>query len=89
MRSQDSQRAVALRAALDSPWPELQSAARNVIRTALKSGTIKEGADLLGISRRTLERIRTEFPDAFGAGDLRRSDVTLGPVRRKKKKDGA
>lgn len=55
----------ALRAALASPWPELQTAARNVIRDAMKDGSIGGAADVLGIGRRTLERIRAEFPGVF------------------------
>jgi hypothetical protein len=55
------QPAVALRAALASPWPELRAAAMRVIRRALKSPTLGEAADQLGVGRRTLERIRADF----------------------------
>lgn len=66
-RSLDSEPATALRAALASPWPELQTAARRVIRSALRGQTLVEAARILGIGRRTLERIRADFPGVFAA----------------------
>ena len=65
-RTLSDEPARALRSALASPWPELQLAARTVIRRALKAPTLGEAAQILGIGRRTLERIRAEFPEISG-----------------------
>lgn len=60
------QPATALRAALESPWPELQAAARRVLRTALsRSLTLVGAARSLGVGPRTLARIRADFPEIF------------------------
>jgi transposase-like protein len=63
-RKQTDEPATALRAALASPWPELRQAAARVIRRALRgAGTVGEAAQALGVGRRTLERIRRDFPE--------------------------
>lgn len=67
MRRHPDEPATALRAALSSRWPRLQAAARSVIRDALKATTIGESAELLGVSRDTLERLRRDFPSVFAA----------------------
>jgi AraC-like DNA-binding protein len=60
------QPAHALRAALDSPWPELRNAAVDVIRRAIfRASTIGEVSVRLGVSRRSLERLRRDFPESF------------------------
>lgn len=55
----------ALRAALESPWPSLQAAARRLIHRALRHPTLQAAADELGVPRRSLDRLRTEFPEDF------------------------
>ena len=56
-----------LRAALAGPYPELQEAARKLVRAALRRSTTRaEAAAELGIGIRTLERIRADYPDLAG-----------------------
>lgn len=57
--------ATALRAALGSPWPELQVAARGVIQAALQAGKWQDVASVLGVSVDTLDRLRRDFPSVF------------------------
>jgi len=57
--------ATALRSALLSRWPRLQAAARGVIREAMRAPTFGEAAEILGVSRDTLERLRRDFPSVF------------------------
>lgn len=56
---------VALRSALQSNWPTLRRAAEVVIRRALKLPTWGLAAERLGLSRRSLERLRVDFPSVF------------------------
>lgn len=75
-RPASEQPATALRAALDSPWPDLQDAARRILRTALRAPTLAEAARILWVGPRTLARIRSDFPEIFqgleksGSGSL-------------------
>jgi DNA-binding transcriptional ArsR family regulator len=55
----------ALRAALGAPWPPLRLAALRILRQALKAETFGDAAIALGVSRRALERLREDFPEAF------------------------
>lgn len=64
-RATAEQPAVALRASLVCPWPELRDATRSLIRRAIKAPTLAEAAATLGVGRRTLERIIMEFPMDF------------------------
>jgi hypothetical protein len=64
----DKDPAGALRGALASPWPPLRLAARHVIRRACEGCYTFGGlAEKLGIGRRSLERLRKDFPEAFPA----------------------
>jgi hypothetical protein len=61
-RSKDP--ANALRSALLSPWPELRTAARRILKKARKTSW-GATAEALGVGRRSLERLRAEFPDIY------------------------
>ena len=62
-----SNHGIALRSALASRIPELQEAARKVIRRALReSSTQVEAAKALDVHVRTLERIRADYPELDG-----------------------
>lgn len=54
--------ATALRAALGSPWPELRRAATRVVKAAIaESATYAEAAENLGVSLKTLDRLRSQM----------------------------
>lgn len=66
------QPATILRAALTAPWPRVAAAARHVVAEAIsEASTLGEAAALLGVSRDTLERIRSDFPGVFEIGKNR------------------
>lgn len=53
--------AVVLRAALSGAFPELEALARRIIARALADRSTRVAAAYLGISKRTLERLRRDF----------------------------
>lgn len=52
-----------LRSALASPYPGLRDEARAIIARALRQPTYKAAAAELGISERSFERLRADFPE--------------------------
>jgi hypothetical protein len=57
--------ASSLRAALASPFMAIRLAGILVLKEALGKGTFSDAARHLNMPRRTLERLRDDFPDDF------------------------
>lgn len=53
--------AVVLRAALSGAFPEIEALARRIVARALVNRSTRDAAAYLGISKRTLERLRDDF----------------------------
>lgn len=65
MSGKPSDPANVLRGALAGPFPELTEQALDIIRRAIREadGSYGRAAEALGLGRRTLERLRAEFPE--------------------------
>lgn len=63
-RQKSDNPASVLRGALAGTFPSLRLEAVRIVRRAIReAGTLGEAAEALGVGRRSLERLRAEFPE--------------------------